>query len=167
MMDANYKYYMTAVQLNKVYNNNLTDEQILERYDKIQATLDKIIAKEPKKAAKLKSMKSDIDDILGQIITMDCEKVRNIYGPKFKANPKDTDTAEKIFYWMLKDKCTDDPMWVEAGKVLIQTKPSLVVNVGMWLERFVIVVTSLERDFLPSSWGQYFPTVWDWATAAA
>ncbi len=41
---------------------------------------------------------------------------------------------------------------------------SLVVNVGMWLERFVIVVTSLERDFLPSSWGQYFPTVWDWAT---
>ena len=32
---------------------------------------------------------------------------------------------------------------------------SLVVNVGMWLERFVIVVTSLHRDFLPSSWGMY------------
>ena len=41
---------------------------------------------------------------------------------------------------------------------------SLVVNVGMWLERFVIVVTSLHRDFLPSSWGMYYPTVWDWAT---
>ncbi|HZR82247.1 MAG TPA: NrfD/PsrC family molybdoenzyme membrane anchor subunit [Candidatus Binatia bacterium] len=41
---------------------------------------------------------------------------------------------------------------------------SLVVNVGMWLERFVIVVTSLSRDFLPSSWGMYYPTVWDWAT---
>lgn len=38
---------------------------------------------------------------------------------------------------------------------------SLVVNVGMWLERFVIVVTSLHRDFLPSSWGMYFPTFWD------
>ena len=41
---------------------------------------------------------------------------------------------------------------------------SLVVNVGMWLERFVIVVTSLHRDYLPSSWGMYYPTKWDWAT---
>jgi molybdopterin-containing oxidoreductase family membrane subunit len=41
---------------------------------------------------------------------------------------------------------------------------SLVVNLGMWLERFVIVVQSLHRDFLPSSWGIYWPTVWDWAT---
>ena len=38
---------------------------------------------------------------------------------------------------------------------------SLVVNTGMWLERFVIVVTSLHRDFLPSSWGMYWPTRWD------
>jgi len=41
---------------------------------------------------------------------------------------------------------------------------ALVVNIGMWLERFVIVVTSLHRDFLPSSWGMYSPTFWDWAT---
>ncbi len=38
---------------------------------------------------------------------------------------------------------------------------SLVVQTGMWLERFVIVITSLHRDFLPSSWGMYYPTVWD------
>jgi len=41
---------------------------------------------------------------------------------------------------------------------------AVIVNVGMWLERFVIVVTSLHRDFLPSSWGMYFPTKYDWAT---
>ena len=41
---------------------------------------------------------------------------------------------------------------------------SLVVNVGMWLERFVIVVTSLHRDFTPSAWGMFYPTGWDWAT---
>jgi molybdopterin-containing oxidoreductase family membrane subunit len=40
---------------------------------------------------------------------------------------------------------------------------SLLVNVGMWLERFVIIVTSLHRDFLPSSWDMYAPTRWDWA----
>ena len=41
---------------------------------------------------------------------------------------------------------------------------AFIVLIGMWLERFVIVVTSLHRDFLPSSWGMYSPTVWDWAT---
>ncbi len=43
---------------------------------------------------------------------------------------------------------------------------AVVVSIGMWLERFVIVVTSLHRDFIPSSWGMYFPTIWDWATFA-
>jgi molybdopterin-containing oxidoreductase family membrane subunit len=41
---------------------------------------------------------------------------------------------------------------------------AMVVNLGMWLERFVIVVTSLHRDFLPSSWGMFYPTRWDFFT---
>jgi Ni/Fe-hydrogenase subunit HybB-like protein len=41
---------------------------------------------------------------------------------------------------------------------------SIIVSIGMWLERFVIVVTSLHRDFVPSSWGMYYPTKWDWST---
>ena len=38
---------------------------------------------------------------------------------------------------------------------------SVIVSFGMWFERFIIVVTSLHRDFLPSSWGMYYPTRWD------
>ncbi len=51
----------------------------------------------------------------------------------------------------------------------IRTSPAMlfilaiVVNIGMWLERFVIIVTSLHRDYLPSSWGMYYPTVWDFS----
>jgi len=41
---------------------------------------------------------------------------------------------------------------------------SLIVNTGMWLERFIIIVTSLSRDFLPSSWGAFKPTFWDYST---
>jgi molybdopterin-containing oxidoreductase family membrane subunit len=41
---------------------------------------------------------------------------------------------------------------------------SLLVNVGMWFERFVIIVTSLHRDFLPSSWAEYAPTPIEIAT---
>jgi molybdopterin-containing oxidoreductase family membrane subunit len=40
---------------------------------------------------------------------------------------------------------------------------SIIINVGMWLERFVIIVVSLHRDYLPSSWEMYYPTVWDFA----
>ncbi|MGB2716103.1 MAG: NrfD/PsrC family molybdoenzyme membrane anchor subunit [Vicinamibacterales bacterium] len=41
---------------------------------------------------------------------------------------------------------------------------AFIVSVGMWLERFVIIVTSLHRDFLPSSWDMYYPTIWDFST---
>ncbi len=41
---------------------------------------------------------------------------------------------------------------------------SLVINLGMWLERFMIIVGSLHRSFMPSSWRMYAPTFWDYAT---
>jgi Ni/Fe-hydrogenase subunit HybB-like protein len=41
---------------------------------------------------------------------------------------------------------------------------SILVNIGMWFERFVIIVTTLHRDYLPSSWGSFSPTWFDWAT---
>ena len=40
---------------------------------------------------------------------------------------------------------------------------SIFVNIGMWFERFVIIVTSLHHDFLPSSWDYFRPTIWDFA----
>jgi molybdopterin-containing oxidoreductase family membrane subunit len=50
--------------------------------------------------------------------------------------------------------------------VLVLFAISLVVNVGMWMERFLIVVSSLHRDFMPSAWGMFYPTMWDWITLA-
>ena len=58
------------------------------------------------------------------------------------------------FLWIKKVRTTPILLFVVA----------MIVNVGMWLERFVIVVTSLHRDFLPSSWGMFYPTRWDWMT---
>ena len=56
--------------------------------------------------------------------------------------------------WSRRIRCNPFPLFIVA----------FFVNVGMWIERFVIVVTSLHRDFIPSSWGSYAPTLWDWAT---
>jgi molybdopterin-containing oxidoreductase family membrane subunit len=71
-------------------------------------------------------------------------------------------------YWMLIlcNIATPQLLWfrrVRANVVLVWWI-AMVINVGMWLERFVIVVVSLHRDFLPSSWGRYIGTRWDWAT---
>jgi Ni/Fe-hydrogenase subunit HybB-like protein len=72
------------------------------------------------------------------------------------------------FYWALIACNIVAPQLLWSSRVRANVKAlfamSLVVNVGMWLERFVIVVISLHRDFLPSSWGMYQPTRWDWAT---
>jgi Ni/Fe-hydrogenase subunit HybB-like protein len=52
------------------------------------------------------------------------------------------------------------------GSTLALFALSIVVNVGMWLERFMIIVVSLHRDFLPSAWGMFYPTFWDVALLA-
>ena len=56
-------------------------------------------------------------------------------------------------------------LWFKRVRLSVPTlfALSIIVNVGMWLERFMIIVTSLHRDFLPSSWGMFYPTFWDWA----
>ena len=72
------------------------------------------------------------------------------------------------FYWTLIfcNIITPQLLWIRKVRVtpVLLFMVAMVVNVGMWLERFVIVVTSLHRDFLPSSWGMYWPTRWDWMT---
>ncbi len=73
-----------------------------------------------------------------------------------------------VFYWalILCNIVTPQLLWFKRVRTSVPTLflISLVVNVGMWLERFVIIVLSLHRDFLPSSWGNYAPTFWDWST---
>jgi Ni/Fe-hydrogenase subunit HybB-like protein len=71
-------------------------------------------------------------------------------------------------YWMLIGCNVITPQflwipWVRTNAVVLWLI-ALIVNIGMWLERYVIIVTSLHRDYLPSSWGMYHGTVWDYAT---
>ena len=71
------------------------------------------------------------------------------------------------FYWLLVlgNVLTPQLLWFKK----MRTSPgvlfavSLLVNLGMWVERYVIVVTSLSRDFMPSAWHFFKGTSWDWA----
>jgi Ni/Fe-hydrogenase subunit HybB-like protein len=72
-----------------------------------------------------------------------------------------------IYYWALIfcNGLTPQLLWSRKVRknITLVFIISVIVSIGMWLERFVIVVTSLHRDYLPSSWGMYSPTVWDWS----
>ena len=65
-------------------------------------------------------------------------------------------------YWIMVscNVITPQIFWFKKARnsIAIMFTASLLVNVGMWFERFVIVITSLANDFLPSSWGMYEPT---------
>jgi molybdopterin-containing oxidoreductase family membrane subunit len=72
------------------------------------------------------------------------------------------------YYWVLIfcNVLAPQILWARSmrSNQLVLFLVALIVLFGMWLERYVIVITSLHRDFLPSSWGIYSGTVWDWAT---
>ncbi len=71
-------------------------------------------------------------------------------------------------YWflILCNGVTPQLLWFKRVRtnLLLLFAIAIVVNIGMWLERYVIIVTSLSRDFLPSSWSMYAGTKWDWMT---
>jgi molybdopterin-containing oxidoreductase family membrane subunit len=73
-----------------------------------------------------------------------------------------------VFYWALILCNVLVPQLIWFSKV--RSSPvalfliALVVSIGMWLERFVIIVVSLSADFMPSAWGTYSGTIFDWAT---
>jgi molybdopterin-containing oxidoreductase family membrane subunit len=70
-------------------------------------------------------------------------------------------------YWLLIlcNVVAPNLLWIKSLRTSVPVLfvMSFVVSIGMWLERFVIIVTSLHRDFLPSSWGMYAGTRFDWA----
>lgn len=139
VLDNNLLSYMQVIQLNAVLLKNLSQDQILQRYDKLTAIIDAKIkkAQEANKQAdvdKLKKTKTSVDEILTKIpgLTFDCNFVRTTLGPKFKANPNDAAIAKKIFQFMTMDKCIEDPLWLQAAEVIHKESPDfgLAKNMG-------------------------------------
>ena len=68
-------------------------------------------------------------------------------------------------YWIMISCNVISPQifWFKKARTspLILFIVSIFVNIGMWFERFVIIITSLAADFLPASWGYFVPTIWD------
>ena len=126
--DGNLVAYMTTIKNYQTLNKSLTDEQILQRYDKIMAVIDakmKIAVTKGNQIDidKQKSYKDAVEGILISLVKVDCNFVRKNLAPKFKQTPDDLALAKKIFNFMLQDKCSDDPLALEAAEAIHRLNP--------------------------------------------
>lgn len=104
---------------------SLTDEQVLADYDKINALTEKKLASNDagEKQAWTQT-KEYIDQMLSSCVKIDCNFVKTKMGPKFQQNPQDAELAKQIFGLMATGKCTDDPLFIQAGETLVKKEPS-------------------------------------------
>jgi len=84
-------------------------------------------------------------------IAMTIDRWTGAYAPVYWAMMFCNVLAPQILWWR----------WARRSVPLLFVL-SIVVNLGMWMERVLIVVQSLHRDFMPSAWGLFVPTLWDW-----
>jgi tetratricopeptide (TPR) repeat protein len=148
--DGNLVAYMTTVKANFLAFKNLPDDQIFLRYDKIETVADAKIKKaqsEGKTADvdKIKSYKDAVDGLLISMVKVDCDFVKKNLAPKFKANPNDLPLAKKIFTFMLQGKCTEDPLWLEAGETIHKLTPDKDFGLAKTLGVSYMRIGNMER----------------------
>jgi tetratricopeptide (TPR) repeat protein len=158
VLDATIVPYFQIVKINVAKFKTITEDQILEKYDNVISIVDSKIQTAQSKGQpidKYTKMKDAIDVILMGMVKVDCAFVKTNLEPKFKQNPNDLVLAKKIFGFMLQDKCTDDPLWLEAGESIHKNNPEkdfgLAKNLGLKyysIDNFVKAETYL-KEALP------------------
>lgn len=136
VLENNLLTYMQVIQLNDALLKNLTDDQVLQRYDKLSEVIDAKIKKaqsENKQADvdRLKKTKSSIDEILPKIVQVDCDFVKTKMQPNFRKNPTDLGLAKKMFQFMTAGGCIDDPLWLETAEVIHKDSPDYGLAINM------------------------------------
>ena len=126
ILEANLIAYMNVIKVNALAKKNLSDDEILDRYDKINEVIEKMIAEKKKKGESIDSINNKralIDNILTEIVDINCEFVETNMAPKFEANPEDLKLVKRMFQFMLTGKCTDSRIFLSVAKQLQKMEP--------------------------------------------
>ncbi len=115
--DGNTIAYMDIIRRYQRGGGNLTDEDILDRYDKIS----KVLAS--KQGANIITMQNKIDEMLLEIITVDCDYIKTNLGAKLKAEPDNIKVAKRIIQLSLSGKCADSEVFMTAAKTVFDAEP--------------------------------------------
>jgi tetratricopeptide (TPR) repeat protein len=119
ILDITLVPYMQTLMINDLKFKNVTDDEIMRRYDVIMKIIDtKLKTATGNTAQRLEDYKNQIDDILIKIVDVNCDFINNNLIPKYKEDPSDLLLAQKIFQFMLKANCTDNPFWLEIGEAI-------------------------------------------------
>lgn len=109
--------YMNVIKKYNSVTKSLSDEDILNKYDKISGIID-LKLKSGKDKEKVLKQKDLVDKLLTTMVKVDCDFIANTLGPKFKEDPTDLGQAKKIMGLSLAGSCTDLPVFLEAAKVV-------------------------------------------------
>ena len=132
--DSNLEAYMLVIQFNHQTQKNLSEDQIIRRYDKLSTLIDDRLKRSGSDVEKYKKIQTSVDDRLLTMLEkkVDCSFVKKNIAPKFKKNPKDIPLAKKIFKFMLDGNCAEDPLWLEAAIAIheVEKDCGLAKNIG-------------------------------------
>ncbi len=111
--------YLQVIKLNKQINNNLTMEEVMERYNRLSLVMEADEDVNPRITATAESLY--LETIAGE--NMDCDMIKDQFGERFRADPSNQKMAKLVFKLMLKGECTQDPLWLEAGRIVAEGDP--------------------------------------------
>ncbi|MCZ6521898.1 MAG: hypothetical protein O6848_10430 [Bacteroidetes bacterium] len=115
--------YMDVMRRYKLTGGNLTDEDVLERYDLIMQIIDAKI-KTGKNVKSLQKNKEFVDKLLTSVVTVDCEFIENKLGPKLEEDPSNLALAKKIMGLSLANKCSSSDSFIKAALVIQEQEPT-------------------------------------------
>ncbi len=120
ILDGLAEYYMHAVKISA--NHKLLDEnQVLQNYNKITTIIDRKIKQAQSGGMpvdRYQKLNEDNFAILSTLVKINCDFVKKNLAPEFQKNPGNINLAKNIFNFMLKDKCTEDPLWLQAAETV-------------------------------------------------
>jgi tetratricopeptide (TPR) repeat protein len=115
--------YMDLVRRSFIENKNLSEEQILDIYGKINSIIDQKIA-DGEDADRLGRYKEVVNQMLTTTVNVDCEFIGAKLYPALKQNPKDINLAKKIFQLSLSAKCSDEEFFLYAVEIVHKSEPT-------------------------------------------
>lgn len=117
LFDGNTIAYMDIIRRYKKGGGDISDDEILERYDEITEVL------EQKQGDNIISMQAKIDEMLLEVIDVDCNYVETAMGDKLKAEPDNIKLAKRIIQLSLSGKCADSEVFMLAAKTWFESEP--------------------------------------------
>jgi len=115
--------YMDVIRRYKLTGGEISDGEILDRYDKVLGIIDEKMKTSKRKEA-LEKTREFVDKLLTSVVTVDCEFISTKLAPKLKEDPSNVNLAKKVIGLSLANKCSEDESFLEAAKAVQEAEPT-------------------------------------------